>query len=171
MTFGKGSALALGLVCGVALGVWAGPYVTPMFHEKLPAEPAAASPAVATAPSHSDMKPASRVRTTATAAPAPAAPAIPVTAPALEMRLKPLLNRGTNMTGAASGFTSAEQFAAVAHAAYNTKVPFQVLKDRVVGQGLSLASAIHEVNPTLNATSEADRARAEAEADLGKISG
>lgn len=165
MTFGKGSALALGFVGAIAIGVWAGPYLTATIQEKLAAKPAAASPAVPAAASHSEMKLPSKTATPA------AAPVIPVTAPALQVRLKPLLAHGTDMTGAASGFRSAEQFAAVAHAAYNTQVPFQVLKDRVVRGGRSLESAIHEFNPSLNAAVEANRARAEAASDLARMHG
>ena len=73
--------------------------------------------------------------------------AIPVSAPELQARLKPLLNRGTDMTMAADGFTDAGEFAAVAHAARNTAVPFVVLKDRVLSEKKTLAAAIHESKP------------------------
>jgi hypothetical protein len=90
-------------------------------------------------------------------------------APELGERLKPLLNRGANMTIAAEGFGDAEQFAAVAHAARNTGVPFMLLKHRVVGEGKSLADAIRELQPGTNATVEAERAIAEARSDLAAL--
>ena len=54
----------------------------------------------------------------------------------------------------------------VAHAARNTSVPFVVLKDRVLNQGKSLADAIHEFKPELDAKAEVARARSEARSDL-----
>ena len=54
----------------------------------------------------------------------------------------------------------------VAHAARNTQVPFVVLKDRVLNRGESLAEAIREFKPELDAKSEVARARAEARSDL-----
>lgn len=163
MTFGKGAALALGFVGGIALGVWVGPYMTATPQEKLPAETAVASPAGATTPSDPGMRRASR--------PAAIAATIPVTAPALQAQLKPLLYHGTNMNSAADGFKSAEQFAAVAHASFNTQIPFQVLKDGVVVRGRSLESAIHESNPRVNAATEAGRARTEAALDMTRLRG
>ena len=44
-------------------------------------------------------------------------PAVALSTPELQARLKPVLNKGTNMTIAAEGFRSAEEFATVAHAA------------------------------------------------------
>ena len=54
----------------------------------------------------------------------------------------------------------------VAHAARNTQVPFMVLKDRLLNQGQSLAEAIHEFKPELDAKAEVTRARAAARSDL-----
>ena len=62
--------------------------------------------------------------------------------------------------------TTAEQFVTVAHAARNTQVPFVVLKDRVLNEGQTLAEAIHEFKPELDAKAEVVRARAAAQADL-----
>jgi hypothetical protein len=78
----------------------------------------------------------------------------------------PVLNSGTNAAGAADGFASAEQFAAAVHAARNINVPFVVLKDRMVTQRKSLATALHELRPDVDALTEADRAFAEARSDL-----
>ena len=89
-----------------------------------------------------------------------------MSAPELQAHLKPLLNKGSDMTLAASDFRDAEQFAAVAHAARNTNVPFVLLKHRVLNEGKTLAEAIRESKPDLNALAEANRARAEAKSDM-----
>ena len=72
---------------------------------------------------------------------------------------------------AAEEFDGAEQFAAVAHAARNTNVPFMVLKHRVLNEDKSLEAAIHEFRPDLNAAVEAERARAEAKSDISSLRG
>lgn len=163
MTFGRGAALALGLAGGLALGIWTGPYITDTVAMNLPGESAVTTPARGArvnASEASARRPATSARTLGV---------ISVSEPALHDQLKPLLNSGTNMTGAASGFKSPEQFAMVAHAAHNTQIPFQVLKDRVVRKGQSLESVIREFNPNLNATIEANRARAEATSDIARL--
>ena len=90
---------------------------------------------------------------------------------ALQVRLKPVLNRGTNMTMAAEGFRDAEQFAMVAHAARNTRVPFVLLKHRVLDEGQTLSAAIHASKPDMDGASETNRARAQARSDIAAISG
>ena len=112
------------------------------------------------------------------AAPRPPAPRPPararvtyVDAPALHERLKPVLNRGANMALAAEGFRSAEQFATVAHAARNTEVPFMLLKHRVLNEGKSVAEAIRESKPAVDAAVEANLARAQARSDIAAIAG
>jgi len=80
-----------------------------------------------------------------------------------------VLNRGANMSLAAEGFRSAEQFATVAHAARNTDVPFVLLKHRVLNEGKSVAEAIRESKPAVNAAVEADLARAQARSDVASI--
>ena len=76
-----------------------------------------------------------------------------------------------NMAMAADGFRSAEQFATVAHAARNTEVPFMVLKHRVLNEGKSLAQAIRESKPAIDAANEASQARAQARSDIAAIAG
>ena len=98
-------------------------------------------------------------------------PVLPATQAELHNRLKPLLNRGTRMDQAAEGFRDAEQFAAVAHAARNTGVPFVVLKQRVLDQDQSLARAIRASKPDLDAEHEATRARNAARFDIAVITG
>ena len=84
---------------------------------------------------------------------------IPVSAPELHARMKPVLARGTKLPLAVEGFTSAEQFATIAHAARNTQVPFILLKHRVLIEGQSLEEAIRASKPDIDARSEAQRAR------------
>ena len=96
---------------------------------------------------------------------------LPATQPDLQARIKPLLNRGTRMELAAQGFRDAEQFAAVAHAARNTGVPFAVLKHRVVEQGQTLARAIRDAKPDVDADHEATRARNAARYDIAVVTG
>jgi hypothetical protein len=94
---------------------------------------------------------------------------VSVIAPALHARLKPLLNKGANMDVASEDFGDAEQFAAVAHAARNTEIPFMVLKHRVVYEGTSLDAAIHEIKPHLNGRVEAQRAYTQAKSDISAL--
>lgn len=75
------------------------------------------------------------------------------------------------MTIASEGFRDAEQFAAVAHAARNTEIPFVLLKHRVLNERKTLAAAIRESKPEMNADLESRRAVAEARSELAKISG
>lgn len=164
MTMGKMTALALGLVGGFALGVWTGP----QFDQR------SANVAVVDDASvvwGSGLPPEETVAPTrATAAPVASA-RIDVAAPVLHERLKPVLNRGANMTLAAEGFRSAEQFATVAHAARNTRVPFVLLKHRVLTEGKSVAEAIRESKPAANAAVEAELAQAQARSDIALIAG
>ena len=92
-----------------------------------------------------------------------------VSAPALAVRLKPVLNRGANMTVAGEGFRDGEQFATVAHAARNTRMPFMVLKHRVLDEKQSLADAIGAANPALDAAAEVRRARTAAQSDVKAV--
>ncbi len=77
-------------------------------------------------------------------------------------QVKPLLNSGANPLTAAEGFRTATEFATVAQAAYNTGVPFMLLKHRVLDERLSLARAIEQSKPHLNGSLEAQLALAEA---------
>jgi hypothetical protein len=96
-------------------------------------------------------------------------PRVSPDAPELLGRLQPLLNKGADMAIAAEGFRDAETFAAVAHAARNTEVPFMVLKHQVVNKRKPLDKAIAELKPTVNAPIEANRARAEARSDIASL--
>jgi hypothetical protein len=86
--------------------------------------------------------------------------------PGVRDRVQKVLNRGAQLEVAAEDFQDAEDFVTVAHAARNTGVPFMVLKDRVLNQGQTLAQAIHESKPELDAKGEVLRAREAARSDL-----
>ena len=145
MKTGKSSAATLGIVGGLALGVWIGSEMMQSREITAP-EPAAVTttveePAAKAAPAR-PKRVARPARATASAAAAPASETapklvmtIPVSAPELHERMKPVMARGTKMPIAVEGFSDAEQFAALAHAALNTQVPFILLKHRVLIEG------------------------------------
>mgnify|MGYP001610814543 CR=1 FL=1 len=178
MKTGTTSAAVLGLVGGVALGIWIGAEMTS--GREATQVPVAVAQAMA-APEPTPVAPKRVVRVSrarpasATASTPDAAPKLvmttPVSAPELHDRLKPVLARGTNMPLAVEGFKDAEQFATLAHAAHNTQVPFILLKHRVLTEGQSLESAIRASKPGLDAPQEAARARSEAKADIAALSG
>jgi hypothetical protein len=86
--------------------------------------------------------------------------------PGVRDRVQKVLNRGAQIELAAENFQDAEEFVTVAHAARNTGVPFMLLKDRVLNQGQTLADAIHQSKPELDAGAEVSRARDAARSDL-----
>jgi hypothetical protein len=179
MTAGKASALAAGFVGALALGVaigaamddrWPGRSLferadnataADTVKESAPAPAPAAKKKTAAAPA---------ARRVDVAAPAPAGSvttvAVDMWEPELRDRAKAVLNPGTRIELAAADFRTAEEFMTVAHAARNTKVPFMVLKHRVLNERQSLADAIHESKPDLDAKAEAQRAREAARADV-----
>ena len=178
MRTGKGSAATLGLVGGLALGVWIGSEMT-SGRQVNTSEPAAvtaqaveepAAPAVPTKPRRVTRVARAASPSTAEAPTPESAPklvmTIPVSAPELHQRMKPVLARGTKLPLAVEGFTSAEQFATLAHAARNTQVPFILLKHRVLTEGQSLEDAIRASKPDIDARNEALRAQGEARADI-----
>ncbi len=189
MKTGKTSAATLGLVGGLALGAWIGAELTLM--NTRPA--VTAESAVATVQAQEEAatprptvpartrrvvrasRPASREAAVA-AVDAPtrgSAPrlvmTIPMSAPELHQRMKPVLARGTKLPLAVAGFTNAEQFATLAHAARNTQVPFILLKHRVLTEGRSLEAAILASKPDTDAKMEAARARTEAKSDIAAL--
>ena len=72
---------------------------------------------------------------------------------------------------AIEGFSDAEQFATVAHAAKNTQVPFILLKHRVLTEGQSLEQAIRASKPDIDAKAEVAKARAAAKSDIAAVAG
>jgi hypothetical protein len=179
---GKTSAATLGLVGGLALGVWIGSEMTSGREAATP-EPAVVTAQAADVPAVTPQpdKPkrarrVARVNRPAAAVEAPApesAPrlvmTIPVSAPELHARMKPVLARGTKVPMAAEGFKDAEQFATLAHAAKNTQVPFILLKHRVITEGQSLEEAIRASKPAIDARAEVARARAAAKSDIAAL--
>ncbi len=179
---GRTSAATIGLVGGLALGVWIGSEMTSG------RQASTTGPAAVTAQAADESAVASQTekpkRSTRVArvnksaanaleAPAPESPklvmTIPVSAPELHERMKPVLARGTKMPIAIEGFTSAEQFATLAHAAKNTEVPFILLKHRVLTEGQSLEAAILASKPEADAKGEVTRARAAAKSDIAAV--
>ena len=183
MKTGRTSAATLGLVGGVVLGAWIGSELTTsranapespaVTTEAVQESPAAAAPAKPTRVTRVNR--VARAAASAVGAPTPESTprlvmTIPVSAPELHARMKPVLARGTKMPLAVEGFTSAEQFATIAHAARNTQVPFILLKHRVLVEGQSLEEAITASKPDIDARSEVQRARQEAKADMAALS-
>lgn len=174
MKVAKASALALMLAIGLA--VWVGQYVTErryVGNEPLPPAQTAA-PVAETNHAAPTPRPRSTVGRASPkrATPSDVAPAtVSASAPELQQRLRPLLNKGANMAIASQEFKDGEQFAIVAHAARNTQIPFMVLKHRVLEEGKSLADAIQEFKPELDAKAEAARARVEAKSDVAAVKG
>jgi hypothetical protein len=184
MTVGKASALAAGFVGAVALGVAIGPAVHDKWSAASTPEPTRAAivtesaPAAAAAPVKTRTR-ARRAATTSTSvstrdefavAPKPAGAVssvwVAVWEPELRDRVKSVLSPGTKIDLAAEDFETPEQFVTVAHAARNTSVPFVLLKHRVLTEGKTLAEAIQELKPELNAKAEVERARDAARSDL-----
>jgi hypothetical protein len=181
MKTGRTSAATLGLVGGLVLGAWIGSELTTS-RENVAAPVAVAVPAVEepAATAAPNPKRVTRVNPVARAASddggavdAPASESaprlvmtIPVSAPELHARMKPVLARGTKLPLAVEGFASAEQFATLAHAARNTQVPFILLKHRVLIEGQTLEDAIRASNPDVDAKTEALKAMGEARGDM-----
>ncbi len=183
MKTGTTSAAVIGVAGGIALGMWIASAMTLMDRET--AQPAASVTRQAAEPADIPLvaPPAvktRRVATRAAAKPAATVPVekaetpklvmtLPVTAPALANRMKPVLARGTKINLAVEGFSDAEQFATIAHAARNTQVPFILLKHRVLIEHRSLADAIRASKPDLDVNAEVARARSAAKSDLAAL--
>lgn len=176
MRLGKALLLVLALIVAVAVGVLVGPKVTTRFaHRSEPvampgpapaAEPGAPAPARETIARKPAAAPDSAAELKREAPRASLSPS----EPKLQKALQPLMRRGTQMNKAADGFHNGAQFAAVAHAAHNTDVPFVVLKHRVLDENKTLAVAIRESKPDLNARQEANRAWEEARLLVSSLS-
>ena len=158
MTLGKATLLTIGLAGALAIGIVANHRETTPDSATVANAPAAP---IATERSTNPV-PARRADAGSAVAMRPVSPQ----SPELEHRLKPLLNRGTNMDSAAQGFKDWRDFATIAHASHNTQVPFVVLKHHVLNEGRTLESVISEFKPDLNAKAEASRAREAASQDL-----
>jgi hypothetical protein len=181
MKTGTTSAATLGIVGGLVLGAWIGSEMTRNREAVEPTPTAVTAEAPEQAPvaakaAAAKPKRVTRVARAASGDAAVTAPAseeapklvmtIPMSAPELHARMKPVLARGTKMPIAVEGFVDAEQFATLAHAARNTQVPFILLKHRVLTEGQSLEDAIRASRPDLDAHVEALKAKGEARADI-----
>jgi hypothetical protein len=78
--------------------------------------------------------------------------------PRLAERVRDLLPPGTDLQAAAAGFRNLGQFLAAVHVAHNLGLPFDQVKAKVVGEGLSLGEAIHLLKGDVDAKHEAERA-------------
>lgn len=182
MKSGKTSAAILGVVGGLALGGWIGAEMTLMQgRDVATSAPAVTSEAIQEPAATVAPVKTKRVRTASSATRAAASEStavespklvmtIPVSAPELQQRMRPVMARGTKLPMAVEGFTSAEQFATLAHAARNTQVPFILLKHRVLTEGQSLEDAIAASNPQIDAKTEALKAKGQARADILSLS-
>jgi hypothetical protein len=180
MKTGRTSAAIIGVAGGIALGMWIASSMSlmdrdvtrPAAAETQAAEPVA-DPVVE--PPAIKTRRVARAASKPTATPAETSEApklvmtVPVTAPELHDRIKPVLARGTKINLAVEGFSDAEQFATIAHAARNTQVPFILLKHRVLTERQSLAAAIRASKPDLDAEAEVERARRAAKSDLAAL--
>ena len=72
---------------------------------------------------------------------------------------------------ASEGFRDAEQFAAVAHAARNTNVPFMALKHRILQERKSLAAAIEELKPEIDGAELCRRIRRDNREEVLRVEG
>jgi len=179
MTSGKAGLLTAGFVVVFALGVMTAPTIRDSWtRANAPEAAVAAPPVVESAPVPVKAEdPQLRTKSSSSSSRAHEAVAtkkvsntdrtvvVSLWEPELRDRVKAVLNPGSRLEIAAADFDSFEDFVTVAHAARNTQVPFMVLKDRVVNRGQSLAEAIHEFKPELDAKAEVTRARAAARAD------
>jgi hypothetical protein len=173
MTAGKASALAAGFVGALALGVAIGTTMDDKWSSASKPETAVtesapapvAEPARAPKPAAAKLA-AKRVRPAPKPAGSVTTVAVDMWEPELRDRAKAVLNPGTKIELAAADFQTAEEFMTVAHAARNTKVPFVVLKHQVLNEQRSLADAIHDLKPELDAKAEVERAREAARADV-----
>lgn len=155
--FARTSTVILGMVGAFALGLTVGPQINAN-RDLTPAPVASVAPEAAT--------PAE--------VPAPAAPrlerVLPASAKPVQQQVKRLLNDGADVEVAADGFHNARELMTVAYASRNTDIPFVLLKHRVLTERMSLGRAIRESRPELDESAEVSRARAEAKADLARIS-
>jgi len=166
------AALFVVVLAVAALGVWWGPSLMDRDTEVTAPPAAAVSPSPEAAKPRRAPAPRAAVATKEKTTIAPdVVPMLPATQAELHARLEPVLNRGTRMEVAAEGFRDAEQFATIAHAARNTGVPFVVLKQRVLEKDQTLAQAIRESKPGLDAEHEVTRAGNAARFDIAVITG
>ena len=161
--FARTSAVILGMVGAFALGLTIGPQITAN----------RSAPRASTDTVTSTVSTAIPAELAPTAAPT-ATPrlerVLPASARPVQQQVKRLLNAGADVETASEGFHNARELMTVAYAARNTDIPFVLLKHRVLAERMPLARAIRASRPELDAAAEVTRARAEAKADLARIS-
>jgi hypothetical protein len=84
------------------------------------------------------------------------------------MQLQKLFPAGTDLAAASKDFRNLGQFVAAAHVADNNpNFTFDELKAKMLdGEGMSLGEAIRALDPSADATAEAQTAERQADADL-----
>lgn len=177
MTVGRAAALVVTFIVALVIGLVVGAHNPDKFGNKSSESTVSTAAPSAQPADEQPAQPSVRRKTPASVAAKRAESAesavvnsrIPADTPELQVRLKRVLNRGTDMDKAAEGFRDAEQFATVAHASKNTDVPFMVLKHRVLNEGMPLSTAIHESNPYLDVSAAAQLARVEARKDIAAL--
>jgi len=157
MTLGRASVFALSLVAAVGVGFWVGQSYSTGNAGSEGGDVAAGT--VTAQPIERSTAAAEEARL----------PDLAANDPALLAQVQPLLNKGADPGVVSSGFSDAEQFAVVAHAARNTGTPFMVLKHNVLENGMSVPDAIEAARPELDGTIEADLARAQARRDIARV--
>ena len=156
VVLGVVGAFALGLIAGAQIERTNAPSMTRIAGADVaPIAAPVPSPATATPPARPSAVRLER--------------ALPASAPAVQKQVKLLLNNGADTAIAADGFGTAHELITVAYAARNTEIPFVLLKHRVLKERMSLASAIQQSRPDLDEIAEVNRARAEARADLARM--
>jgi hypothetical protein len=169
MSFARWIVATLALVVAFVLGVWAGPYLRDRPVQRAERAIAGAKDTAKDAAGAVGTKGMRRAEKGDREASATPVATISASEPDVLKQLKPIMNLGTKMDIAAEGFRDAEQFATVAHAAHNTKIPFMVLKHRVLEEKKSLATAIEEYKPELDGAAEAKQAREAARKDIAEV--
>jgi hypothetical protein len=86
----------------------------------------------------------------------------------LAVQLQKLFPTGTDLVAASEGFRNLGQFVAAAHVADNNpNFTFDQLKAKMLeGEGMSLGEATYALDPSADASAEAQRAERQAAADL-----
>lgn len=79
--------------------------------------------------------------------------------PRVVAKLKAMLPPDLSVQQAAKGFNNQGQFVAAVQVSHNLEIPFPRLKDKVVGQGMSLGQAIQSLRPDVDVSRELARAR------------
>jgi hypothetical protein len=130
-----------------------------------PADPAMQVPAAQALPSDEPgSAPAARDPSSAAALSSDPDPEASSEARNSGTRLASALPPGISAAQACTGFKSDVQCATALHAAQNLNIPFADLKARLL-DGAKLASAIHTLKPTADASSEVRRAEEQARGD------